>query len=177
MVKQGFKKEWLDVPVLDDCQSYVMSWVREHRRTPSRQELRWLLMRYEMKRIAAESRPPIVAMAAATGGINETISRNTSQTRIVEFKTNDGRYRVRVTITPIEGKDPAVRINMTDDNRNPISNGKIIFPGINVDVVTDEDGLAKIGYSDYAAYLEKVMGIECSIPGGAVQPLVVESYE
>ena len=160
-MEKEFKKEWLDVEILDGFQTELLAFTYRKKRAPSVQEMRWLRMLHKMRSIA---RPrEVVAMAAAKDGFNESIERAASDTQVFSFATAGNAYRVTIEVTKIPDELPEVAIKMADHEGNGVPHGRVIFPGTDISIETDESGWQVIPYEDYDRYVQSVMRLQCSI--------------
>lgn len=171
-MEKEFKKEWLDVEILDGLQMELYAFTCRKKRAPSVQELRWLKMLHEMRSIARPRR--IVDMAAAKDGFNESIERAAYGTKVFSFATTDNAYRVTIEVTEIENEQPEVAIKMEDREGNGVPHGHVIFPGTDICVDTDESGWQIVPYADYEKYIQSVMRLQCSTSSSEPMDLTME---
>lgn len=171
-MEKEFKKEWLDVEILDGFQTELLAFTYRKKRAPSVQEMRWLRMLHKMRSIA---RPrEVVAMAAAKEGFNESIERAASDTQVFSFSTMGNAYRVTIEVTAIPNEQPEVAIKMEDREGNGVPHGHVIFPGTDICIETDESGWQVVPYADYEKYIQSVMRLQCSTSTSEPMDLTME---
>lgn len=171
MKNYWIKEEWLDLEVVDEVRDELYRFATCEHRAPTLQERRWLHMRRDCKRLAMPRQE--YAMAAAKDGFNERIERAAADTQVFDFVSERDAYRVTIEVTAVPNEEPEVAVKMEDQNGNGVPHGRVIFPGTDVSVETDDDGWQTIPYADYAKYIQAVMRLQCSTPSGEPMDLTM----
>ena len=157
-------------PVLDPWQRTLFLFVQKHHRPATSAE--WKMMRYwfDMEQLRKEE--PVMSLAADGETLNSVIECEISRTQTWNFKSEDGNYRVNITVRGRGDADRVVYLKMTDGEGQPVRDGKIYFPGLDSEIDADAHGRAKIAYGDFQKYLREVM---CFMGGdGAIYKLDLE---
>ena len=169
-MEKEFKKEWLDVEILDDFQAELLAFANREKRAPSIQEMRWMRMRRACRKLAVQRQE--YAMAAAKDGFNESIERSVAGTKVFSFTGNG--FRVTIKVTEMPNEQPEVAVKMEDDDGNAVPHGRVIFPGVDMCFEADDNGWIIIPYADYTKYIQSVMRLQCSTSSSEPMDLIMQ---
>ena len=147
---------------MDECKGWNMrlfGFALTNRRSPTAQEWKWMRYRQELENGSCTE---VYASIAADGDtMNSRLAVDAYGTRTDSFRTNEADYQVTVTIRAGQNNQQVVHLKMTTVSHVPVRNGRIVFPGIGREVITDSNGRATLSYRDYLDYLRKALRLQC----------------
>ena len=158
--------------LLNAWQRKLLEFTMAHRRGITHREWKWLRYQYEMG--DCDCREQAYALAADGDTLNAALAESAHKTKVARFVTEFDDVVVTITLRPQGAADPVVSVRMLTRDEKPVSGGRVIFPGIEREVITDSHGRARLDYADYRKYLRDAMGLEYALPDGVVHDLELE---
>ena len=159
-----------------EWQQRLFEFVYRNRRTFTEQEWKWMKLQFDMEHLPGSRQEEAFSLAADGDTISRTLEEDAVRTVVHRFSSRIGGAAYRVTVTQRfpEGGRAEAYIRMSDADGKPVPHGTIIFPGIEVSIVTDERGRAKLPQAQYAEYVKRVMCLKCSLENGETCSLEME---
>ena len=165
-----FKKEWLDGEILTSFEEDLYRFTRKEHRAPTIQEMSWLRMVNDCRELAAVSWH-VPAAAAAAGSLNDEIRMGAMSTRRYDFRSEDGSRCVSVEVKAVPDRAPVVTVRMQDQDGRPVPHGRVLFPGTDFVLETNDYGFGSVPFAQYKEYIQTVMRLQCLASGGETMNL------
>lgn len=157
----------------DAWQRRLFDFALEHRRPCTLREWRLLRHVFAIERMGAEELPQ--SMAADGESLNTVLANLAASTWTASFRTDDDSYHLMVTFRPqADGGDPAVYLKLVDGQKNPVPQGKIVFPGGGGEIVADDRGRARLSCAAYLDLIRRAMAISMVGTDGVTHPMEMD---
>lgn len=187
-MEKEFKKEWLDVEILDGLQTELYAFTCRKKRAPSVKEIRQILERRSQENlkslwdeIFAAFKPNNCYLAAADGQTGDQIQQETaSLSGFVHFvssnpPTEDDSWHVKLAIPTKVTGDTRLRLQVLDSKEQPIKSGTLVFCGVDIDI--GDQGYAYISGKTFMEHIGISLIALKKTDGTIISGVPVRAYE